>query len=57
MVCCTDVGRSGRRERRFLTHTQSQPYLFYDFECKRKVTEKDMDAQESNEREIPELAI
>lgn len=57
MVCCTDVGRSGRRERRFLTHTQSQPYLFYDFECKRKVTEKDVDAQESNEREIPELAI
>jgi hypothetical protein len=31
--------------------------LFHDFERKRKVTEKDVDTEESDEREIPELAI
>jgi len=55
MVCCTNVGRSGRRERSFLT--QTQPHLFYDLERKRKVAEKDVDAEESDEREVPELAI
>ena len=57
MVCCADVCRSGCRERCFLTHTQPQPHLFYDLERERKVTEEDVDAEESNQREIPELAI
>jgi hypothetical protein len=57
MVCRTNMGRSGRGERCFLTHTEPQPHLFHDFERKRKVTEKDVDTEESDEREIPELAI
>ena len=51
------MGRSRRRERCFLTHAQPQSYLFHDLERKGKVAEKDVDAKESDEREIPELAV
>lgn len=49
MVCSANVDGSRRRERCLLTHTQPQADLFHDFECERKVTEQDVDAEESNE--------
>lgn len=57
MVCRANVGRGRGREWCLVRQAKAQSDLFHDFECQRKVAEKDVDAEESDERKVAELAV